>query len=70
MNQQQVAKDMRLCGQCHKPCGRGAHTCHFCGEPICEECLVVYEIRSKTHDGLIYHHKSCDEKSSAKDFRV
>ncbi len=69
MNHQYDAKNMLLCGQCQKPCSKESPICNYCGEPICEDCLVVYAIQSKTHDGLIYHHTACDEKSLAKDFR-
>lgn len=59
-------KDTQVCGQCSRPCSPQAYNCGFCGQPICGNCLVNYEIRSKTHDGMIYHHLECDEKSDAK----
>lgn len=52
-------------------CGKSAYQiCSYCGKPVCSECLVSYEIRSQTHDGWIHHHKSCDSKSSARNFEV
>lgn len=59
-----------LCGQCHAPCGPEAHYCGHCHEPVCEQCLVVFSIRSRTHDGLVHQHRDCYQQSSAKDFRA
>jgi uncharacterized paraquat-inducible protein A len=59
-----------ICGQCQAHCSKESPTCDYCGKPICTRCLVEYNIRSRTHDGLIQHHEMCDEKSSARNFRI
>lgn len=48
----------------------GIHMCHFCGEPICESCLITYVIDSKTHSGRVYLHPECNERSSMKNFKI
>jgi len=67
---QDTQSDVRVCGQCQGPCQPNDHNCGYCGKPVCASCLIEYSITSRTHDGMIFHHTSCDEKSTAKDFQL
>ena len=67
---QDTQPNLRVCGQCQAPCHQNDHNCSYCREPVCASCLIEYSITSRTHDGMIFHHTSCDEKSSAKNFQL